>query len=341
MRSLFKSNFPRESLACGILFALTIGSSAAETKLLNASYDVTREFYQEFNPLFAAYWKEKTGDTVIINQSHGGSSKQARAVIDGLEADVLTMNQSLDIDMVHERAGLLPADWAERLPNHSVPFSSTIVFLVRKGNPAGIKDWDDLVRPGVSLIIPNPKTSGNGRYSYLAAWGYALEKWGGDHAKARDFVSRLFANVPILDTGGRGATTSFVQRGIGDVLLTFENEAALALKESGGNKLEVIVPSLSVSAENPVVWVDKVVAKHGTEQIARAYLEYLYSSPAQELAARHNFRPQNPAIFAKHADHFQQLKLLSVDQIAGGWHKAQEAHFAEGALFDQIYQPRK
>ena len=315
--------------------------SAAEVRLLNVSYDVTREFYQEYNRLFAAYWKQKTGDTVTINQSHGGSSKQARAVIDGLDADVVTMNQALDIDMIHERAGLIPADWASRLPNHSVPYHSTILFVVRNGNPKAIRDWDDLVRRDVSIIIPNPKTSGNGRYGYLAAWGYSLKKSAGDEAKAREFVTRLFANVPVLDIGGRGATTTFAQREIGDVLLTFENEAWLALKEPGGNKLEVIVPSRSIRADNPVVWVDKIVAKHGTEQIARAYLEFLYSDAGQELAAKHYFRPQQPEVFAKFADRFKPLELFSIEEIAGSWQQAQKVHFADGGLFDQIYQRSK
>ena len=321
--------------------SLVSSASAAEIRLLNVSYDVTREFYQEYNPLFAAYWKEKTGDVVTVNQSHGGSSKQAHAVIDGLQADVVTMNQPLDVDMIHERAGLIPADWALRLPGRSVPYNSTILFVVRKGNPKKIKDWDDLLQRGVSVIIPNPKTSGNGRYSYLAAWGYALKKSAGDEARAREFVGTLFAKVPVLDTGGRGATTTFAQREIGDVLLTFENEATLTLKESGGNKLEIVVPPVSIRADNPVVWVDKVVSRHGTEQVARAYLEYLYSNAGQELAAKHNFRPQNPDFLAKHTDRFKPLELFSVDEVAGGWQRAQRVHFADGGLFDQIYQPSK
>jgi len=324
-----------------VAFSLASSASAAEAKLLNVSYDVTREFYQEYNSLFTAYWKEKTGDTVTVNQSHGGSSKQVRSVIDGLAADVVTMNQPLDVDMLHERAGLIPPAWAARLPNRSVPYTSTILFVVRKGNPKNIKDWDDLVRRGVSVIIPNPKTSGNGRYSYLGAWGYALRKSAGDEAKAREFVGKLFAQVPVLDTGGRGATTTFAQHEIGDVLLTFENEAALILQESGANKLEIIVPPASIRADNPVVWVDKVVSRHGTEQIARGYLEYLYSNLGQELAAKHNFRPQNPEVLAKHADRFKPLELYGVEDIAGGWQQAQRVHFADGGLFDQIYQPSK
>ncbi|MFO1488224.1 MAG: sulfate ABC transporter substrate-binding protein [Verrucomicrobiota bacterium] len=314
---------------------------AAEVKLLNVSYDVTREFYQQYNALFAAHWKEKTGDTVLISQSHGGSSKQARSVSDGLEADVVTMNQPLDIDILHTRGELIPADWAKRLPNGSVPYHSTILFVVRKGNPKQIKDWDDLVKPGVEPIIPNPKTSGNGRYSYLAAWGYALKQAGGDEAKAREFVGSLFTAVPVLDTGGRGATTTFVTRQVGDVLLTFENEVALLLAEFPDQALEVVVPSSSVLAENPVVWVDRFVAKHGTESIARAYLEYLFSDAGQELAVQHHFRPQNPAVLARHADQFKPLKLFTVAEIAGSWPQAQKTHFADGGLFDQIYKPRK
>lgn len=318
-----------------------VSGFAKDIKLLNVSYDVTREFYQEYNATFAADWKAKTGDTLTINQSHGGSSKQSRAVIDGLEADVVTMNQALDIDMLHERARLIPADWAARLPNKSVPYTSTILFVVRKGNPKHIKNWDDLVQPGVSVIIPNPKISGNGRYSYLAAWGYALKKSVGDEARAREFVAKLFARVPVLDTGGRGATTTFAQREIGDVLPTFENEVALILKEFGGDKLEAVTPPASIRADNPVVWVDRVVSKHGTENAARAYLEYLYTDAGQELIAKHNFRPQSPAILAKYTDRFKPIELFSVDEITGGWQQAQKFHFADGGVFDQIYQPIK
>jgi sulfate transport system substrate-binding protein len=273
------------------LLSAAVTASSAEVQLLNVSYDVTREFYRQFNPLFAQYWKEKTGDIVVVAQSHAGSSQQARAVADGLEADVVTMNQPLDIAILVERGHLIPSNWASRLPNGSVPYTSTILYVVRKGNPKRIKDWDDLIRPGVSVIISNPKTSGNGRYSYLAGWGYALKKSAGDEAKAREYVAQLFAHVPVLDAGGRGATSTFAQRGIGDALLTFENETALILKEAGGDNLEVVVPSVSVLAENPVVWVDKVVARHGTERVARAYLEYLYSEAGQDLAARCYFRP--------------------------------------------------
>jgi sulfate transport system substrate-binding protein len=275
---------------------------------------------------------------VTINQSHGGSSKQVRSVLDGLEADVVTMNQALDIDALYSIGGLIPSNWPARLPDKSVPYNSTILFIVRNGNPKHIKNWNDLIRPDVSVIIPNPKTSGNGRYSYLAGWGYALKKSAGDEAQARAFVAKLFANVPVLDTGGRGATTTFAERGIGDVLLTFENETALIQKQFPASQLEVVVPSVSILAENPVVWVNKVVKKHGTEPVARAYLEYLYSDAGQELAAQHGFRPQNPAIRAKYAGRFQPLDLFTVDEVAGGWQTAQKVHFADGGIFDQIYQ---
>ncbi len=312
----------------------------AEQKILNVSYDVTREFYQDYNTAFAAYWKNKTGDTVVISQSHDGSSKQAQSVANGLEADVVTMNQPLDIEVLHT-AKLIPANWATRLPNHSVPYNSTIVFVVRKGNPKQIADWADLIRPGVSVVIPNPKTSGNGRYSYLAAWGYALKKPGGDEKQARDFVGKLFAQVPVLDTGGRGATTTFAGRGIGDVLLTFENEAALVQKQFADDQLEVILPHESILAESPVAWVDHNVARHHTEAVARAYLEYLYSDAGQELAAKHFFRPVNQAVLTRYATRYQPLNLFTVDEVAGGWQKAQQVHFADGGIFDQIYQSNR
>jgi len=320
-----------------ILFAVA-AVEAAETKILNVSYDVTREFYQDYNSAFAAYWKEKTGNAVVINQSHGGSSKQAQSVVNGLEADVVTMNQPTDIDVLRTGGELIPANWSARLPNKSVPYNSTILFVVHKGNPKNIKNWEDLIRPGVSVVIPNPKTSGNGRYSYLAAWGYALKKNNGDEAKARDFVTKLFANVPVLDTGGRGATTTFAERGVGDVLLTFENETALIQKQFPEKQLEVIVPSASILAENPVVWVDRNVTRHHTEAVSRAYLEYLYSDAGQELAAKHYFRPKNQSILAKYSDRFKPLDLFTVEEVAGGWQKAQQVHFADGGLFDQIYQ---
>ena len=320
-----------------LLFPLIVASVAhAETTLLNVSYDVTREFYRDYNAAFTAHWKATAGESVTINQSHGGSSKQVRSVIDGLEGDVVTMNQALDIDQLAV-AGLIPQDWATRLPNASAPYTSTIIFIVRKGNPKKIKDWGDLVRPGISVVIPNPKTSGNGRYSYLGAWGYALRQPGGNEAKAREFVQKLFANVPVLDTGGRGATTTFAQRDIGDVLLTFENEVALTIRELGADKIEAVVPSASIVADNPVVWVDKVVKKRGTGKIAEAYLRFLYSDEGQELAAKHYFRPRNAAVLAKHADRFRSLPLFTVEEVAGSWAKAQRAHFADGAIFDQIF----
>ena len=318
-----------------------IAAKAADVTILNVSYDVTREFYQDFNQTFADYWKNKTGDRVTVNQSHGGSSKQAQSVANGLEADVVTMNQPPDIDLLHNSGRLVPANWASRLPNHSVPYSSTIVFVVRRGNPKKIANWDDLTRSDVSVIIPNPKTSGNGRYSYLAAWGHAIKKAGGTENSARDFVGKVFANVPVLDTGGRAATTTFADRGIGDVLLTFENEAVQVQKSFPADALAVVVPPESILAENPVAWVDRNVEKHHTENIARAYLEFLYSDAGQELAAKYYFRPENQSILAKYAGRFKSLTLFTVDEVAGGWQKVQQTHFSDGGVFDQIYQPGK
>ncbi|MDR3456123.1 MAG: sulfate ABC transporter substrate-binding protein [Verrucomicrobiae bacterium] len=328
------------SLAAGWL-ATAAPSPAADVTILNVSYDVTREFYQDFNPAFAASWKDKTGDRVTVNQSHGGSSKQAQAVVNGLDADVVTMNQPLDVDTLFSAARLIPKNWASRLPNHSVPYNSTIVFVVRKGNPKGIKNWSDLVQSNVSVVIPNPKTSGNGRYSYLAAWGYALKQPGGDEKTAREFVGQLFAHVPVLDTGGRGATLTFANNGIGDVLLTFENEAAQIRNKFADDALEVVVPPVSILAENPVAWVDRNVERHHTEAVARAYLEYLYSDDGQELAAKNYFRPKNQAVLAKYADRFKPVDLFTVSEVAGGWDQAQKVHFADGGIFDQIYQPNK
>jgi len=328
------------ALAIGVLLGAADGS-AADVKILNVSYDVTREFYHDFNVAFAAYWKDKTGDSITVNQSHGGSTKQAESVVNGLEADVVTMNQPSDVDVLFSAARLVPSNWATRLPNHSVPYNSTIVFVVRRGNPKNIKDWDDLVRPDVSLVIPNPKTSGNGRYSYLAAWGYALRKSAGDEKQAREFVGRLFANVPVLDTGGRGATTTFADSGIGDVLLTFESEAALVQKTFPDQGLVVVLPSVSILVENPVTWVDRNVQRHHTQAVSRAYLEYLYSDAGQELAAQHFFRPRNQAILARYATRYRPLELLTVDDIAGGWQKAEAIHFADGGIFDQIYHPNQ
>jgi sulfate/thiosulfate-binding protein len=330
----------RRRAAFAVCTALTLvggglPSLAREVTLLNASYDVTRELYRDINTAFAAAWKRKTGGDVTVNQSHGGSTKQARSVVDGLPADVVTMNQALDIDLIAGQ-GLLPRDWANRLPNHGVPFTSTILFLVRKGNPKQIHDWDDLVKPGMVPIIPNPKTSGNGRYSYLAAWAYAIGRSKGDEAAARQFVGKLFKAVPVLDTGGRAATSTFAQRGIGDVLLTFENEAHLAAAEVPPGTFVTVVPSVSILAENPVAWVDKVTAKHGTTAVAAAYLQFLFSDEAQEIAAKHDFRPVTPALLAKYADRFPKLELVSIARL-GGWPALQKKHFADGGLFDQIY----
>ena len=320
-----------------IIAGLLVSTNAlADTSLLNVSYDVTREFYKEFNQSFIKNWQQTTGQTITINQSHGGSSKQARAVADGLEADVISMNQATDIDLLYERGKLLPKDWQKRLPNNSAPTSSTTVFLVRKGNPKHIRDWDDLIKSDVSIIVPNPKTSGNGRYSYLAAWGYVLKK-GGDEAKAKEFVGKLFKNVPVLDTGGRGATTTFVQRGIGDVLLTFENEVSLIKNEFGNDQFDVVYPSVSVLAENPIALIDKVADKHGTRKIAQAYLDFHYSEQGQEIAAKHYLRPRVESVAAKHAGDFKQLDLFTIDELFGSWPKAQKTHFADGGTFDQIY----
>lgn len=310
------------------------GFAFAADSLLNVSYDVTREFYKDFNAAFIADWKKKTGQTITVKQSHGGSSKQARAVTDGLEADVITMNQAPDIDILHERAKLIPKDWQKRLPHASSPTSSTTVFLVRSGNPKHIKDWDDLVKPGIGVIIPNPKTSGNGKYSYLAAWGYAQRK--GDEAQAKAFVTKLFKNVPVLDTGGRGATTTFAQRGIGDVLLTFENEVSL-IKQELGNQFDVIYPSASIKAQNPIAIVDKFADKHGNRAPAQAYAEYHYSETGQEIAAKHFLRPTDEAVAAKYKSQFKELNLFTVEDTFGGWSKAQKTHFADGGTFDQIY----
>jgi sulfate transport system substrate-binding protein len=307
--------------------------------LLNVSYDPTRELYEDFNQQFAAYWKGKTGQEVKIRQSHGGSGKQARSVIDGLGADVVTLALAYDIDQIAEKGGMLPANWQSRLPNNSAPYTSTIVFLVRKGNPKGIKDWGDLIKPGVSVITPNPKTSGGARWNYLAGWAWALRQPGGNEAKAREYTSRLYRNVPVLDAGARGSTTTFVERGIGDVLLAWENEALLAIKELGPGRFEIVAPSLSILAEPPVAVVDKVAGKHGTREVALAYLEFLYTPQGQELAARHFYRPRDPKVAAKYEAQFPKVSLITIDEVFGGWKKAQEAHFADGAVFDQIYQP--
>lgn len=313
--------------------------AAKEVKLLNASYDPTREFYQEYNQVFAKYWKEKTGETVVVQQSHGGSGKQARAVIDGLEADVVTLALAFDIDNLNKKGTLIPRNWQERLPNNSAPYTSTIVFLVRKGNPKAIKDWGDLVREDVSVITPNPKTSGGARWNFLAAWAYALKQHSGDEAAAKDFVKRLYKNAPVLDTGARGSTTTFVERGIGDVLITWENEAFLVLNELGKGNYEIVVPSISILAEPPVSLVDSVAKKHGTKHVANEYLRYLYSDEGQEIIAKHYFRPRNEAVAAKYADKFPKLNLVTIDDTFGGWQNAQKKFFADKGVFDEIYTP--
>ena len=326
-------------LLAGVLVTPLLGQAPKPVTLLNVSYDPTRELYEDFNEKFTAYWKGKTGQDVTVRQSHGGSGKQARSVIDGLEADVVTLALAYDIDQIAEKGRLLPDDWQARLPNNSSPYTSTIVFLVRKGNPKGIRDWGDLVKPGVSVITPNPKTSGGARWNYLAAWSWALRQPGGNEAKAKDFVTKLYKNVPVLDAGARGSTTTFVERGIGDVLLAWENEALLAIKELGPGKFEIVAPTLSVLAEPPVAVVDRVAGKHGTKDVARAYLEHLYSEAGQEIAAQHFYRPRLASVASKYQSQFPKLTLFTVDEVFGGWKKAQAAHFADGASFDQIYQP--
>ncbi|MET3353201.1 UNVERIFIED_ORG: sulfate transport system substrate-binding protein [Xanthobacter viscosus] len=332
-----RRSFLRSSL--GAITALALSASAAaaaDTTLLNVSYDPTRELYVEVNKAFAADWaKTHPGDTLKINQSHGGSGKQARSVIDGLEADVVTLALAYDIDAIAER-GLLAPDWQKRLPDNAAPYTSTIVFLVRKGNPKNIKDWDDLVKPGIKIVTPNPKTSGGARWNYLAAWGYALKKSGGDEAKAKEFVKALFKNAPVLDTGARGSTVTFVERGIGDVLIAWENEAYLSVNELGPDKFDIITPSLSILAEPPVAVVDKVVDKKGTRAISEAYLKFLYTPQGQEIAAKNYYRPRNEAVAAKFKDKFAPVELFTIDQVFGGWQKAQKTHFADGGVFDQI-----
>jgi sulfate transport system substrate-binding protein len=322
------------------LLALTAMSPAAvfaRTELLNVSYDPTRELYQDFNKAFARQWKLKTAQDLVVKQSHGGSGKQARGVIDGLDADVVTLALAYDIDEIHNKAKLIPANWQKRLPGNSSPYTSTIVLLVRKGNPKKIRDWDDLVKPGVKVITPNPKTSGGARWNYLAAWAYALRQKGGNVAKAKDFVTRLYRNVPVLDSGARGATTTFVQRGQGDVLVAWENEAFLAVKELGKDRFEIVVPSLSILAEPPVTLVDKVVDRKGTRKLAEEYLKYLYSPEGQEIAARHYYRPYDKKVTAKYARQFPTLRLVTIDDTFGGWARAQKIHFSDGGIFDQIY----
>jgi sulfate/thiosulfate transport system substrate-binding protein len=322
-----------------VLFVLSsslLGSG--QIKLLNVSYDPTRELFQDYNAAFARYWKAKSGQDVTVQQSHGGSSKQARAVIDGLDADVVTLALAYDIDAIAEKAHLLPANWQSRLPNNSSPYTSTIIFLVRKGNPKGIKDWDDLIRPGISVITPNPKTSGGARWNYLGAWGYALRHSGGDESKARDFISKLYKNVPVLDSGARGSTTTFVERGMGDVLIAWENEVMLGANDLGKDKFDIVVPPTSILCEPVVSVVDKVVDKKGTRAVAQAYLEYLYSPEGQEIAAKRYYRPRLAAVQKKYAAQFPKVKLFTLAEIAGDWKQAQTKHFADGGIFDQVYQ---
>jgi len=326
-------------LVLALTLALGAPVRAQNQTILNVSYDPTRELYQDYNAVFAKYWKAKTGQTVTIQQSHGGSGAQARAVIDGLQADVVTLALAYDIDSISEKAHLLAANWQSRLPEQSTPYTSTIVFLVRKGNPKNIKDWDDVVKPGISVITPNPKTSGGARWAYLAAWGYAYLKAGKNDAAAKDFITKLYKNVPVLDSGARGATNTFVERGIGDVLLAWENEALLSVKELGAGKFEIVVPSQSILAEPPVAVVDQVVDRKGTRAVAEEYLKYLYSPEGQEVAARNFYRPRLDSVAKKYASTFPKVKLFTLGEVVGDWHKAQSVHFADGGVFDQIYQP--
>jgi sulfate/thiosulfate-binding protein len=327
-------DLPIKGAALGLLFAA--GTAWADLSLLNVSYDPTREFYQEYNSAFSKYWQGKTQEKVVVRQSHGGSGKQARSVIDGLDADVVTLALAYDIDALAGRK-LIPADWQKRLPKNASPYTSTIVFLVRKGNPKQIKDWGDLVKPGVGVVTPNPKTSGGARWNYLAAWAYALKQPGSNEDIASEFVGKLYRNVKVLDSGARGATTTFTERGIGDVLLAWENEAFLAVKEKGADKFEIVTPSLSILAEPPVSVVDKTVDKRGMRKVAEAYLEYLYSPVAQELAAKHHYRPRDPQMAAKYAARFARINLVTIDDVFGGWDRAQKTHFADGGTFDRIY----
>ncbi|MCX7210130.1 MAG: sulfate ABC transporter substrate-binding protein [Burkholderiales bacterium] len=319
---------------------LSTAAHAAEVSLLNVSYDPTRELYQDFNKAFAAHWKAKSGDDLKNKQSHGGSGKQARAVIDGLAADVVTLALAYDIDEIANR-GLIAKDWQKRLPHNSAPYTSTIVFLVRKGNPKAIKDWNDLARPGIAVITPNPKTSGGARWNHIAAWGYALKQPGGNEKTAQEFLTKIYKNVPVLDSGARGSTTTFIERGIGDVLVTWENEALLAIKELGPEKVEIVSPSISILAEPPVAVVDKVVDRRGTRKVAEAYLQFLYTDEGQEIAAQNYYRPIDEKIAKKYASQYPKLKLFTIEEVAGGWNKAQKTHFADGGVFDQIYLPSK
>lgn len=339
-----RRDFIKLSLGAGVAGAMALsalpafaqGSAAGPVTLLNVSYDPTRELYVDYNQAFAKYWKGKTGQDVTIKQSHGGSGKQARSIIDGIDADVATLALGGDVDALVTHGGLLKADWQKRLPHNSAPYTSTIVFLVKKGNPKGLKDWDDLVKPGVQVITPNPKTSGGARWNYLAAWAYSLKQPGGNADSAKAFVKRIYANTKVLDSGARGSTTTFVERGIGDVLIAWENEAYLAVKELGPDKFEIVTPSLSILAEPPVSVVDKTVDKKGTRKVAQAYLEYLYSPEGQEIAAKNYYRPRDPKIAAKYAKTFAPVKLVTIDEVFGGWRNAQKTHFDDGGVFDQI-----
>lgn len=326
-------------LAAGCSNQAPTSSEPKAVELLNVSYDPTRELYEEFNKSFAAYWEKETGQKVTINQSHGGSGKQSRSVIDGLEADIVTLALAYDIDAIATESGKLPNKWQERLEYNSSPYTSTIVFLVRKGNPKKINDWDDLVKEGVSVITPNPKTSGGARWNYLAAWGYALKQNNNDEEKAKEFVTKLFKNVPVLDSGARGSTTTFVEREIGDVLIAWENEAFLVMNELGKDQFEIVVPSVSILAEPPVTLVDETAEKHGTTEVANAYLEYLYTEEGQEIAAKNYYRPRAEKIAEKYSDQFPEINLFTIDELFGGWKKAQKTHFDDGGIFDEIYKP--
>lgn len=331
-----KSRITRRSL---LSLALVLGLSSvahADVSLLNVSYDPTRELYQDYNAAFAKYWKAKNNETVTIKASHGGSGKQARSVIDGLEADVVTLALAADVDALYDNGKLVPADWQKRLPHNASPYTSTIVFLVRKGNPKKIKDWNDLAKPGIEVITPNPKTSGGARWNYLAAWGFALKQPGGNDATAKDFVKKIYGNVKVLDSGARGSTTTFAERGIGDVLIAWENEAYLAVKELGPDKFDIVTPSISILAEPPVSVVDKVVDKRGTRKVAEEYLKYLYSPEGQDIAGKNYYRPTDSKVAAKYAKQFAPVKLFTIDDVFGGWTKAQKTHFADGGVFDQI-----
>jgi len=332
--------FFRKAVVLAALAASTAFAMAKDVTLLNVSYDPTRELYQDYNAAFGKYWKAKTGDTVTVKASHGGSGKQARSVIDGLEADVVTLALAYDIDAIAHEAKLISPDWQKRLKLNSSPYTSTYIFLVRKGNPKGIKNWDDLVKPGVGVITANPKTSGGARWGYLAAYGYALQQPGGNDAKARDFIQKVYANVPVLDSGARGSTVTFAERGVGDVLLAWENEAHLALKEFGADKFDIVYPPVSILAEPPVAVVDKVADKHGTREVATAYLEYLYSPEGQDIAGKNFYRPTDPKAQAKYAKQFPAIKLFTIDQVFGGWTQAQKTHFGDGGVFDQIYKAK-